>query len=166
RQLTFQETARMQNQQQQELQQFKQRLELTRLDGKRLDRVEDIMRERRQAEVDLKRLKSPVGTVKRLFSGGAREELRLAEARVTDLDAAGARYGVKNEEDFKEQRAKWQREQAKAPALEESMAGISKTLERIARALEGFHQEHERDLLEQYRRKRSRGRDDDYGRGR
>ncbi|HWI51266.1 MAG TPA: MobQ family relaxase [Symbiobacteriaceae bacterium] len=167
RQMTFQDAVDMRAQQQEELQRIKHTLQEIRLDGKRLDRAEDVLKERRQAAANLKQLKTPFESVKRLFSSGAREELRQAEMHMANLDKVAAHDGVKSDEDFKEQRARWQRERAKGPGLEESLGSISKTLERLAKAVDGFQQEQERDMLERMNgRRNNRGRDDDYDRGR
>ncbi|HWI53476.1 MAG TPA: MobQ family relaxase [Symbiobacteriaceae bacterium] len=166
-QLTWQQTDDLRTEKQSELQDVKNQLSEIASEEKRLNRAAEVLEYRSQAAAHLSALKAPISTVKRFFSKDAREEYAQTERKVAHFDEEARKAGVSSDADLKEQRARWQRDQAKVPDLEERVGRIGRTIERIAKALEGFAQEHDRDMLEDlYRRRKTRGRDDDWDRGR
>ncbi|HYF94016.1 MAG TPA: MobQ family relaxase [Symbiobacteriaceae bacterium] len=166
-QLTWQRTTDMRTERHQELQELKLQLSEIAGEEKRLNRAAEALEYRSGAAAHLSALKAPIPTLKRFFSKDAREEYLQTEKKVTYWDQEAEKAGVSSDADLKEQRARSQREQAKVPDLEEKVGRIGRTLERIAKALEGFSQEHDRDAFEELsRRRKARGRDNDHDRGR
>ncbi|HWI52191.1 MAG TPA: MobQ family relaxase [Symbiobacteriaceae bacterium] len=166
-QLTWQQTADLRTEQQRELQEARLQLSEITSEERRLNRATEVLENRSQAGAHLSALKAPIPTLKRFFSKDAREEYFQTEKKVAYFDQEARRAGVSSDADLKEQRARWQRDQAKVPDLEDKVGRIGRTLERIAKALDGFAQEHDRDMIEDlYRRRKTRGRDDGWDRGR
>jgi hypothetical protein len=158
-QLTWEQTAGLQQEKQAELQQTKLQLSEIAVEEKRLSRAATALDNRSQAAAHLAALKAPIPTLKRFFSKDAREEFRRTEEQIQHWDQEARKAGVSTEADLKEQRARFERDRARVPALAEKAGFIGRTLERVAKALDGFAQEQERELERRWERinERKRG---------
>lgn len=169
RALTHQETRELHRSTYHEHGQIEQQIRDIQREGQRLDRAEEVLEERRKAAAEVERLKAPLATAKRWFSENAREEFRRAQDQLNDRDEAARRAGTPTDSDYKKQRAKWERDQARVPGLQQQALQLSKLLNLAGKALSGFdhewEQQHDWRLREQ---KRKRGHDHgrDEGRGR
>lgn len=167
--MTHQETRELHRSTYHEYGQIGQQIRDIQREGQRLDRAEAILEERRKAAAEVERLKAPMATVKRWLSENAREEFRRAQDQLKDRDEAARRVGTPTDADFKKQRAKWERAQARAPELQHQASELSKLLNLAGKALSGFdhewEQQHDWRLREQ-KRKRGHDHDRDEGRGR
>ncbi|MGE5530727.1 MAG: MobQ family relaxase [Bacteroidota bacterium] len=158
RQLIWQDTTNLQQKMQEELQQTKLQLSEIASEEKRLNRAAVSLDNSRQAAAHLSALKAPIPTLKRFFSKDAREEYRRTDEQVQYWDQEARKAGASSEADLKEQRSRFERDRARVPALEEKVAGIGRTLERIAKALDGFAQEQEREIERRWERINQRNR--------
>ena len=164
RELTFHDAAGIQREADQQRGVITEQIRAIRQEGQRLEQAAEILGNRRQAASEMNRLKSPLATVKRWFSQDARREFDRAGRRVEGLEEAARRIGTTSEADLQEQQARWRREEAKVPKLEERAGQLSRTLELAAKALDGFVREHDMEHEREVLRKRQRSRDADRGR--
>lgn len=138
-----------------------QQIQAINREGKRLESAAETLGKRDKAAADLERLKSPMATVKRWFSGDAREEFSTARDRFQAWDGAARRIGTTSSAELDMQRSKWQQEKARMPLLEEQGGILSRILELASKALEGFAQEQWRQFE---RTRQARPREPDQGR--
>jgi len=170
-QLSWDQTRDLQKQLLQELQGVKSQLSEIASEEKRLNRAALSLENHKQAAAHLAALKAPIPTLKRFFSKDAREEYRRTDEQVQHWGNEARKAGVTSDDDLKEQRARFERDRAKVPALEEKVGSIGETLERIVKALDGFAQEQDREVQQRWeqlqrRRRGDRERDSGYDRGR
>ncbi|MDF2630019.1 MAG: MobA/MobL family protein [Symbiobacteriaceae bacterium] len=170
-QLSWDQTRDLQKQQLQELTGVKSQLSEIASDEKRLNRATLSLDNQRQAAAHRAALKAPIPTLKRFFSKDAREEYRRTEEQVQVWGNEARKAGVSSEDDLKEQRSRFERDRAKVPALEEKVVSVGGMLERIAKALDGFAQEQDREVQQRWeqmqrRRRGDRERESGYDRGR
>ncbi|HYF95823.1 MAG TPA: hypothetical protein VD969_26700 [Symbiobacteriaceae bacterium] len=137
-QLTWTQTDALRTERQQELQEVRLQLSEIASEEKRLGRPAEALENRSQAAAHLAALKAPVPTLKRFSSRDARKEYLQTDRKVQYWDQEVRKAGVTSVDDLQEQRARWQRDHAKVPTLEETAEGIGQTLERIAKALGGI----------------------------
>ncbi len=162
-QLTCRDVASLRDQFGGQLKQAYDEIHAIRAEEQRLDRAAEVLGYRQQAGEKVERLESPLARVKRLFSESARQEYARAKEVFTRHDDRARELGITSEAELKVQREHWQGRNARLPALEERAAGLSKIISQVARALEGFEREQERDqdLMRRARRQRDRGMDRD-----
>lgn len=109
-------------------------------EGERLDRAEAVLGERHRTDAELDRLRSPIHAVKRWFSDDARKGFVRAQDRLQGLDCSLKEIGTTSREQLKEQRAGWEEERAKVPAMQTKVAELSPAMDLASWALDGFYQ--------------------------
>jgi hypothetical protein len=150
---------------------IRQEIKAMEHEGRRLDLATERLENRRRAADELQRLKAPLPTMRRWFSESARQELKEAESALARADENVKSIGTTSEAELQQQRAKWDSDRAKIPALEQRLDVLKQTLEWAAKALEGFarayEREHEHDWqVQRDPRARTKQRDRDMDRGR
>ncbi|MFZ5823897.1 MAG: MobQ family relaxase [Bacillota bacterium] len=164
RQLSWQETRHMFDETRQELHQVQTEIASVNREGQRLQEAARILETRQKASADLERLQSPVATIKRWFSDGARRGYQRARDLHDRLDTAAKRLGTGSDAELRQQGAEWESRKQRLPLLEERVASLSKTMELISKALEGFRREYEREQDQLHHQRRKRAREVDRGR--
>jgi DNA repair exonuclease SbcCD ATPase subunit len=162
--LTYGKVSELKDGYTQELSGIQQQLDAINSEGNRLNQATELLEARRAAAAEVERQKSPVATVKRLFSADARNQFGEAQSRLSRLDERLRHTGTTSGEELQQQRQRWQQDRLRVPALEEKGARLSQAIEVAAKALHGFSWEREVQELELYRGRRNLSRDIDRGR--
>jgi uncharacterized protein YukE len=175
--LTLDDVSRLRQDKQYELSAIEQKVDRLLNDNLRLRRAEPIMAKRDKAALEVERLKSPMATVKRWFSGEARKEFQTAQMDLDRWNAEASMEGVFSREDLNAQKAALEEKMAEMPDLDKRAEGIKEVLGRASLAVEGFQQEQARarertiergraldDLAWERQRSRERARGMDRGR--
>ncbi len=129
-------------------------------EGDRLREAAKTLDERNGAAAELDRLRSPVSTVKRWFSQEARAELKRVEGRLEWHDRSLQRIGTTSGEELYQQRERWEKDNAKVPAMESKIEKLSPAIEMASHALDGFNR-----AIQQAIRQRDREAERDRNRG-
>jgi ATP-dependent exoDNAse (exonuclease V) alpha subunit len=157
--LTYGEMARLGDGYRREQQGFAEQIRAIHQEGKRLEQAAATLAKRQEAAAQVAKLSSPSSRFKSWFSGGTRKEVTQAQESLQALDQVAQSLGTSTETELQAQRTHWQHDQTRLPGLEEKAASFGRLLELTGKALDGFAQEHEREVDWIVHRKRARDRD-------